>query len=105
MASGYGNRQSGWRQVTARSSKLTYEDYVLFPDDGKRHEIIDGDHYETPAPKTKHQRVSFTNEFISNFTFSRTGTWSPRDSTSKGAQKAGVDPFDKLRVMVSKVEP
>lgn len=42
----------------ARSSKLTYEDYVLFPDDGKRHEIIDGDHYVTPAPKTKHQRVS-----------------------------------------------
>ncbi len=42
----------------ARSSKLTYEDYVLFPDDGKRHEIIEGDHYVTPAPKTKHQRVS-----------------------------------------------
>ena len=42
-----------------RSSQLTYEDYPLFPDDGKRHEIIDGDHYVTPAPKTKHQKVSF----------------------------------------------
>ncbi len=42
----------------ARSTKLTYEDYVLFPEDGKRHEIIEGDHYVTPAPKTKHQRVS-----------------------------------------------
>ena len=42
-----------------RSSQLTYEDYLLFPDDGKRHEIIDGDHYVTPAPKTKHQKVSF----------------------------------------------
>ncbi len=42
----------------ARSSKLTYEDYLLFPDDGKRHEIIEGDHCVTPAPKTKHQRVS-----------------------------------------------
>ena len=41
-----------------RSSQLTYEDYLLFPDDGKRHEIIDGDHYVTPAPKTKHQKVS-----------------------------------------------
>jgi Uma2 family endonuclease len=41
-----------------RSSQLTYEDYLLFPDDGKRHEIIDGDHYVTPAPKTKHQRIS-----------------------------------------------
>ena len=39
-----------------RSSQLTYEDYLLFPDDGKRHEIIDGDHCVTPAPKTKHQR-------------------------------------------------
>jgi Uma2 family endonuclease len=41
------------------SSKLTYEDYLLFPDDGKRHEIIEGDHNVTPAPKTKHQKVSF----------------------------------------------
>ena len=40
-------------------SKLTYEDYVLFPDDGRRHEIIKGDHTVTPAPKTKHQRISF----------------------------------------------
>jgi hypothetical protein len=24
--------------------KFTYEDFVLFPDDGKRHEIIDGLH-------------------------------------------------------------
>jgi Uma2 family endonuclease len=38
--------------------KFTYEDYLLFPDDGRRHELIDGDHYVTPAPKTKHQRVS-----------------------------------------------
>lgn len=38
--------------------KFTYEDYLLFPDDGKRHELIDGDHYMTPAPTTKHQKVS-----------------------------------------------
>ncbi|MGH9427115.1 MAG: Uma2 family endonuclease [Terriglobia bacterium] len=42
----------------ARSSQLTYEDYLQFPDDGKRHEIIEGDHYMTPAPKTKHQTAS-----------------------------------------------
>jgi len=41
-----------------RSSHLTYEDYLLFPDDGKRHEIIDGDHYVTPAPRTNHQKTS-----------------------------------------------
>ena len=38
--------------------KLTYEDFLLFPDDGKRHELIDGEHYVTASPNTKHQRVS-----------------------------------------------
>lgn len=42
----------------AQSVKLTYEDYVLFPDDGKRHEIIGGAHCMTPAPNTKHQQIS-----------------------------------------------
>jgi Uma2 family endonuclease len=37
--------------------KLTYEDFLLFPDDGKRHELIDGEHYVTPSPNTKHQLV------------------------------------------------
>ena len=38
--------------------KLTYDDFVLFPDDGKRHELIDGEHYATPSPNTKHQTIS-----------------------------------------------
>jgi Uma2 family endonuclease len=38
--------------------KLTYDDFLLFPDDGQRHELIDGEHYVTPCPNTKHQRVS-----------------------------------------------
>jgi len=38
--------------------KLTYEDFVDFPDDGRRHEIIDGDHYVTPSPNLEHQRYS-----------------------------------------------
>lgn len=37
--------------------KLTYDDFVHFPDDGKRHELIDGEHYVTRSPNTKHQRV------------------------------------------------
>ena len=32
------------------TTKLTYADYVRFPDDGLRHEIINGDHYVTPSP-------------------------------------------------------
>ena len=37
--------------------KLSYEDYALIPDDGRRHEILDGEHVVSPAPKTKHQRL------------------------------------------------
>jgi Uma2 family endonuclease len=37
--------------------KLTYEDFLLFPDDGKRHELIDGEHYVTPSPNTRHQAI------------------------------------------------
>ena len=38
--------------------KLTYDDFLLFPDDGKRHELIDGEHYVTPSPNRKHQKIS-----------------------------------------------
>jgi Uma2 family endonuclease len=39
--------------------KLTYDDFLLFPeDDGLRHELIDGEHYVTPCPNTRHQRLS-----------------------------------------------
>jgi len=44
--------------------KLTYDDFVLFPDDGKRHELIDGEHYVTPSPSTKHQRISGNLHFL-----------------------------------------
>lgn len=43
---------------TSPGVKLTYDDFVQFPDDGQRHELIDGEHYVTPSPNTKHQRVS-----------------------------------------------
>jgi Uma2 family endonuclease len=37
--------------------KLTYDDFLAIPDDGLRHEIIDGVHYVTPSPNLRHQRV------------------------------------------------
>ncbi|HXH94343.1 MAG TPA: Uma2 family endonuclease [Thermoanaerobaculia bacterium] len=40
------------------STKMTYEDLLLIPEDGLRHEIIDGEHYVNPSPITRHQRVS-----------------------------------------------
>ena len=37
--------------------KLTYDDFLCFPDDGRRHELIDGVHFVTPSPATEHQRL------------------------------------------------
>lgn len=41
----------------ASGVRLTYDDFVQFPDDGKRHELIDGEHYVTPSPNAKHQTI------------------------------------------------
>ena len=44
--------------TAARSNvRLTYDDFVHFPDDGKRHELIDGVHYVTPSPNLGHQEL------------------------------------------------
>ena len=44
--------------------RLTYDDFVLFPDDGKRHELIDGEHYVTPSPNIRHQTIVGTLYFL-----------------------------------------
>ena len=63
------------KPVTAPCAKFTYEDVLNFPNDGKRHEIIDGDHYVTPSPNTKHQVVSMnlTRVFIFYLEHQRVG--------------------------------
>lgn len=38
-------------------SRLTYDDFLLFPDDGQRHELIGGEHYVTPSPNRRHQQL------------------------------------------------
>ncbi len=38
-------------------TRLTYEDYCLLPNDGKRYEIIDGELFVTPSPNFLHQIV------------------------------------------------
>jgi Uma2 family endonuclease len=47
----------GSDDVKPAGLKLTYDDFVLFPDDGKRHELIDGEHYVTPTPFLRHQAI------------------------------------------------
>ena len=43
---------------TQPRGKLTYAHYVLFPEDGNQHEIINGRHYMSAAPNPRHQTVS-----------------------------------------------
>ncbi|HLQ36783.1 MAG TPA: Uma2 family endonuclease [Planctomycetota bacterium] len=37
--------------------KLTYQDYLRIPDDGLRHELLDGVHVVTPSPESYHQEL------------------------------------------------
>ena len=44
--------------TAARSPvRLTCDDFLLFPEDGKRHELIDGVHYVTASPALGHQEL------------------------------------------------
>jgi Uma2 family endonuclease len=50
-------------------TRLTYEDYCLLPNDGKRYEIIEGELFVTPAPIRPHQKVVsnlvyYLNEYV-----------------------------------------
>jgi Uma2 family endonuclease len=40
------------------SIKILADDFLLIPEDGRRHELIDGTHYLHASPDTKHQRIS-----------------------------------------------
>ena len=46
------------------STRLTYEDYASFPEDGRRHEIIGGEHYVVPSPFIRHQAISHRLEYV-----------------------------------------
>jgi hypothetical protein len=73
-------------------TRLTYDDFVLFPDDGKRHELIDGEHFVTPSPNLRHQEllgrlhVAIATHLSSRRhlgrVFCRRSTWCSRNSTS-----------------------
>jgi Uma2 family endonuclease len=51
-------------RMPGSATRLTYDDFVLFPDDGKRHELIDGEHFVTPSPGRRHQWVLQNLNFI-----------------------------------------
>jgi Uma2 family endonuclease len=74
--------------------KLTYDDFVLFPDDGKRHELIDGEHYVTPSPNRRHQELLGTLYLL-------IASWLEEHPIGK----AMLSPFDVLFSDVDVVEP
>lgn len=39
---------------------LTYDDYCLIPNDGKRYEVIHGELFMSPSPIMRHQRISMS---------------------------------------------
>jgi Uma2 family endonuclease len=45
------------RTVAAPATKLTHADYLLFPDDGKRRELIDGEVYVMTSASLRHQVI------------------------------------------------
>ena len=75
--------------------RLTYDDFLLFPDDARRHELIDGEHYVTPSPSTRHQRLVLRLSVA-------LATWVDRHPT---AGEVFVAPFDVVFTPFDVVEP
>ena len=50
--------------MTTSATTLTYADYLLLPEDGKRYEILEGDLYMTPAPLTRHQTIAMRLSYL-----------------------------------------
>src|SRR5712691_4590170 len=44
--------------MAKKAIQFTYDDYLLFPYDRNRHQIIEGEHYMTPSPSLYHQDIS-----------------------------------------------
>ena len=45
------------RSAATAEQRMTYRDLVRLPDDGLRHELLDGEHVVTPSPGTEHQQL------------------------------------------------
>lgn len=74
--------------------KLTYDDFVEFPEDGMRHEILDGEHYMSPSPAAKHQLVSSNLQYLLS-----------RQVRATRAGRVFTAPFDVLLSTHDIVEP
>ena len=74
--------------------RLTYDDYCLLPNDGKRYEIIDGELFVTPSPRRAHQRaVTLLSHDMVDFV------------EKTGVGEVYVSPFDVVFSLFDVVEP
>ena len=74
--------------------RLTYDDYCLLPNDGKRYEIIDGELFVTPSPRFAHQiMVTRLTRYLSAFV------------EDHGLGLVFVSPFDVVFSQFDVVEP
>ena len=80
--------------LPAESAKLTYADFLRFPEDGQRHELLDGEHVVTPSPRTKHQAVSVNLTLL-------LATW----ARAADAGRVFAAPFDVVLSNTTVVEP
>ena len=78
-----------------RPVRLTYDDLAVFENDGLRHELIDGEHFVTPSPNTRHQRL--VGRLYAAFVFYL------RDRPEAG--EAFLAPFDVVFTPFDVVEP
>jgi Uma2 family endonuclease len=81
-------------QPETRTVKLTYDDFLLFPQDGRRHELLDGEHVVTPSPSRHHQ------EFLL-----RLAVLLEPHVRHKGLGKVWLAPFDVVLSLHDIVEP
>lgn len=72
----------------------TVEDYLQFPEDGKRHELIAGEHHVAPAPRRSHQRLA-----------ARLTAWLVAHSEQHGLGEVYAAPFDVYLSQLDVVQP
>ncbi len=75
-------------------TRLTYDDYCLLPNNGRRYEIIDGELFVTPSPRRAHQRVvTQLSRVLGNF------------METMGCGEVYVAPFNVVFSLFNVVEP
>ena len=79
----------GRNDMKPTPAKLTYDDFVNFPDDGLRHELIDGEHYVTPSPSAQRCCLASRSGSIGCFSRAQLAHRSPEGGLPRRSPKGG----------------